>query len=124
MLSLGAPAEYGNVQGAVFNVVTRQGCNAFHGDANFYFQTQGLTGRNTTDEEDGGLPYNRDKYNDGTVQLGGPIIKDKLWFFGSYQYQRDCESQPGHPTGVPGASSNAEPRTSASSTARSTRTTG
>ena len=36
VLSLGAPAEYGNVQGAVFNVVTRQGSNEFHGDANFY----------------------------------------------------------------------------------------
>ena len=48
MLALGAPAEYGNVTGAVFNVVTRQGTNDFHGDANFYFQSQGLTGRNTT----------------------------------------------------------------------------
>ena len=49
VLSLGAPADYGNLGGAVFNVVTRQGSNTFHGDANFYFQTQGLTGRNTTD---------------------------------------------------------------------------
>src|SRR5579862_1971619 len=52
VLGLGAPAEYGNLQGAVFNVVTRQGTNAFHGDANFYFQTQGLTSRNTTDAQD------------------------------------------------------------------------
>ena len=43
VLSLGAPAEYGGLQGAVFNVVTRQGSNAFHGDANFYYQSQGLT---------------------------------------------------------------------------------
>ena len=34
VLSLGASAEYGNVQGAVFNVVTRQGCPDFHGDSN------------------------------------------------------------------------------------------
>ena len=40
VLSLGAPAEYGNLQGAVFNVVTRQGSNEFHGDANFYYQTR------------------------------------------------------------------------------------
>ena len=33
VLSLGAPADYGNLAGAVFNVVTRQGSNAFHGDA-------------------------------------------------------------------------------------------
>jgi outer membrane receptor protein involved in Fe transport len=95
ILSLGAPAEYGSLQGAVFNVVTRQGGNEFHGDANFYFQDQGLTSRNTSDEQDGGLPYNRDKFNDLTFQLGGPIVKDKLWFFASYQYQRDWRSQPG-----------------------------
>jgi outer membrane receptor protein involved in Fe transport len=95
VLTLGAPAEYGNLQGAVFNVVTRQGGNAYHGDANFYFQTQDLTSRNTTEEQDGGLPYNRDEFKDATVQLSGPVIKDKLWFFGSYQYQRDSDSQPG-----------------------------
>jgi hypothetical protein len=92
VLSLGAPAEYGNLQGAVFNVVTRQGSNAFHGDANFYYQSQGLTSRNTTDEQDGGVPFHRDKYHDATFQLSGPVVKDKLWFFGSYQYQRDFSS--------------------------------
>jgi outer membrane receptor protein involved in Fe transport len=97
ILSVGAPAEYGNLQGAVFNVVTRQGSNVWHGDANFYFQSDGLTDRNTTSEEDGDLPYTRDKYNDLTLLLSGPIVKDKLWFFGSYQYQRDYQS----PVGVP-----------------------
>ena len=58
---------------------------------------QSLTARNTTDEQDGGLPYHRDQYNDATCQLGGPILKDKLWFFGSYQYQRDWESPAGSP---------------------------
>lgn len=104
VLSLGAPAEYGNLQGAVFNVVTRQGGNQFHGDANFYLQTQGLTSRNTTDEQDDGLPYNRDKFNDLTLQLSGPIAKDKLWFFASYQYQRDYESQPGTSADFPARS--------------------
>jgi len=97
VLSLGAPAEYGNVQGAVFNVVTRQGSNTFHGDLNFYYQSDGLTGRNTDESEDEGVPYTRDKYNDATFHLSGPIVKDKLWFYGSYQYQRDYQS----PVGVP-----------------------
>ena len=43
----------------------------------------------------GGCPYHRDKYNDATVQLSGPIVKDKLWFFGSYQYQRTVFSARG-----------------------------
>jgi hypothetical protein len=95
VLQLGASAEYGNVQGAVFNIVTRQGGNDFHGDANFYYQGDALTGRNTTAVADRGFPYHRETWRDGTVQASGPFIKDKFWFFGSLQYQRDWDSQPG-----------------------------
>ena len=105
VLSLGAPADYGNLAGAVFNVVTRQGSNQFHGDLNFYYQNQSLTGRNTTDDQDGGLPYNRKQFRDSTVQLGGPLMKDKFWFFGSFQYQKDSDSQPGTDPDFPAASS-------------------
>lgn len=105
VLSLGAPADYGNLGGAVFNVVTRQGSNSFHGDANFYFMNQSLTGRNTTDEQDDKLPYNRDEFKDATVQLGGPVMKDKFWFFGSFQYQKDADSQPGTDPAFPARSS-------------------
>ncbi len=45
ILSLGAPAEYGNLTGAVYNIVTRQGTNDFHGDVGFYWQSDGLTSR-------------------------------------------------------------------------------
>lgn len=107
VLSLGANAEYGNVAGAVFNIVTRQGSNAFHGDSNFYYQNDSLTGRNTTDAQDAGEPYNRARFRDSTTQLGGPVMKDKLWFFGSWQYQADWESQPGTPSQFP-AKSNAK----------------
>jgi outer membrane receptor protein involved in Fe transport len=95
ILSLGAPAEYGSIQGAVFNIVTKQGSNAFHGDANFYFQSDGLTGRNTTEEQDSGFPYTRDTFRDFTGQIGGPIKQDKIWFFGSYQKQIDGSSPVG-----------------------------
>ncbi|HKB12009.1 MAG TPA: TonB-dependent receptor [Vicinamibacterales bacterium] len=95
VLQLGASAEYGNVQGAVFNIVTRMGGNVFHGDANFYFQNNALTGRNTTDASDRGLPYHRDTWRDATIQATGPFMLDKFWFFGSLEYQRDWDSQPG-----------------------------
>jgi hypothetical protein len=104
VLSLGASAEYGNVQGAVFNVVTRQGSNKFHGDGNFYYQNQSLTGRNTTDANDDGSPYHRARFRDTTWQLGGPVKKDKFWFFGSFQFQQDWESQPGTPAEFPARS--------------------
>jgi hypothetical protein len=95
VMQLGAPAEYGGIQGAVFNVVTRQGSNQFHGDGNFYWSHQNLTSRNTTDEQDSGLPFNHARFRDFTAQYGGPFLKDKLWFFASYQFQNDWYSQPG-----------------------------
>lgn len=95
VVQLGASAQYGNVQGAVFNIVTRTGSNVLHGDANFYFQDDALTGRNTTEEVDGGRPYYRDKYQDFTVQAAGAFIPNKFWFFGSYQNLTDYDAQPG-----------------------------
>ena len=107
VLSLGATAEYGNVAGAVFNIVTRQGSNEFHGDANFYFQNQDLTGRNT-DDDAGRRPALQPRPSSSTDHAARRADhKDKLWFFGSFQYQQDCESQPGTPTEFP-AKSNAE----------------
>ena len=105
VLQLGASAEYGNVQGAVFNVVTRQGGNQFKGDGNFYFMNDKLTGRNTTDAQDSKLPYHRAEFKDTTWQLGGPVKHDKLWFFGSFQYQKDADSQPGTQPQFPARSS-------------------
>jgi hypothetical protein len=110
VLSLGAPAEYGNLLGAVFNVVTRQGTNAFHGDLNFYYQANRLTAKNTTFAQDncadaaGNLrpcPFHRSEFTDVTAQIDGPIIKDKLWFFASYQRQRDAASFAGSPPEFP-----------------------
>jgi Carboxypeptidase regulatory-like domain len=95
VLQLGASAEYGNVQGAVFNIVTRQGSNTLHGDANIYFQHDKLTGRNTTEDFDQGRPYHLADHRDATVQVSGPFLKDKFWFFGSLQNHRIYDTQPG-----------------------------
>src|SRR5262245_13724793 len=78
VLQLGASAEYGNVQGAVFNIVTRQGGNQVHGDANVYFQNDALTGRNTTPSFDNNRPYHREQWKDATAQISGPFIRDKF----------------------------------------------
>lgn len=92
ILSVGAPAEYGGVQGAVFNVVTRQGSNRFRGSAGYYYQSQNLTGRNTPASADLGLPFNRVRYRDFSGQLGGPIARDRLWFFGAYRRLEDASA--------------------------------
>jgi outer membrane receptor protein involved in Fe transport len=95
VLSLGAPAEYGNLTGAVYNIVTRQGTNQYHGDLNFFTQSDDWTDSNTDDEEDGGFPFRRDEYTDYSLQVGGPIAKDRLWFFGSYQHTETGFSEAG-----------------------------
>ena len=39
--------------------------------------------------------YERARYRDFTTNLGGPVVRDRLWFFAGYQYLRDYDSQPG-----------------------------
>jgi outer membrane receptor protein involved in Fe transport len=98
ILDIGAPAEYGNYQGAVVNVVTKSGGNEFHGDANIFFQSDGLTGENAIID---GIPFHRDQYVDGTFQIGGPIVKDRIWVFGGWQSRREHFSEPGTPPEFP-----------------------
>ncbi|MGH9203186.1 MAG: carboxypeptidase regulatory-like domain-containing protein, partial [Vicinamibacterales bacterium] len=98
LIGVGAPADYGNMQGAVFNVVTKSGSNELRGLANWFTQYQGLTSNNTADEE---FPFHREEFNDATLQVGGPIARDRMWWFGSYQYRRDLFSEPGTPPDLP-----------------------
>jgi hypothetical protein len=95
VLQLGASAEYGGVQGAVYNVVTRQGSNQFHGDLNYFYQNQALTDRNTQEDFDNGWPFNRALWRNWSSQASGPFVRDKLWFFFSYEDWKYWDSQPG-----------------------------
>ena len=96
---VGASAEFGNLQGAVINVVTRQGSDQFLYDASYYGQAAALTSQPVDLPFPGpGQPtsaYERERYNDASTNLGGPVIRDRLWFFAGYQYLRDYDSQPG-----------------------------
>ncbi|MGD8326607.1 MAG: TonB-dependent receptor [Sphingomonadales bacterium] len=78
--------EYGSFVGCNINVVTKTGTNEFHGDAFAVFNNGDLTGSKIDGEEvrEGSF---RD-WNWGAT-LGGPIIKDKLWFFGAYEEVQD-----------------------------------
>ena len=97
--SVGASAEFGNVQGAVINVITRQGSERFLYDASYYGQTAGLTSQPVQLLIPGAgqraSGYERARYRDFTTTLGGPVVRDRLWFFTGYQYLRDYDSQPG-----------------------------
>jgi len=97
--SIGASVEFGNLQGAVFNVVTKQGGAQFAGEASSYGQTSNLTAQpvvlGVTNGTQPASGYERVRYRDLTGSLGGPVMPDRLWFFGAYQYLRDYDSQPG-----------------------------
>ena len=97
--STGASAEFGNVQGAVINVVTKQGSARLLYDASYYSQTAGLTSQPIRRPLGGPgtaqSGYERNRYRDLTTNLGGPVVRDRAWFFIGYQYLRDYDSQPG-----------------------------
>ena len=97
--SVGVSAEHGNVQGAVVNFITRSGSNGFLYDASYYAQTAGLTSQPVRREYDRVSQrqsgFEREKYRDFTTTLGGPVVRDRLWFFSGYQHLRDYDSQPG-----------------------------
>jgi len=76
----GIPAEYVGSPGLISNVVTKSGSNAFHGSANYFFQNSSLVAEN----ENGASQEFSTKDNGYTI--GGPIYRDKAWFFGSYRY--------------------------------------
>ena len=73
-------AEYGRNAGSVFNVLTRSGSNQFHGAVWDYLQNQAF---NATDYITQVNP--KDNQNQFGATVGGPILKDKLYFFAAYQ---------------------------------------
>jgi hypothetical protein len=75
----GVPAEYEGGQGLISRVVTKSGGNEFHGSLNYYMQSDSLVADNDNLEDASFSTF------DTAFTLGGPIIKDKLWFFTSYQ---------------------------------------
>jgi outer membrane receptor protein involved in Fe transport len=96
--SVGASAEFGNIQGGVFNVITKQGGDRFLYDASYYGQPAVLTSQPVLVSVPGGQErsgYERNEYRDFTTNLGGPVVRNRVWFFTGYQYLRDYDSQPG-----------------------------
>lgn len=82
----GHPAEYGNAGGAVVNVITKSGGNSYSGQLSFYFQNDSLQADNF---EGTGLTEGTTEilYDVETnFSIGGPILKDKLWFYISAGY--------------------------------------
>ena len=80
-------AEYGKSTGGIFNVITKSGGNEFHGDIFGYGTTKGLV-RGVKNFPFTGAAQNGFSEIDLGGDIGGPIKKDKLWFFGAFNPQR------------------------------------
>jgi hypothetical protein len=90
----GGSAEYSNYSGAVVNVVTKSGTNELQGTVSGYFRNDALTGDNSKgikDLEHGTLDYDREL----SLTAGGPLIREKLNFFGSLGYLTSSTAPPG-----------------------------
>src|SRR5262245_56733991 len=87
-------AEFGRNAGAVMNVVTKSGTNGFHGTGFWFHNDNALNSRNNLDEKIlPKAPWRVENQIGGTI--GGPIVKDRTFFFGSYQRWTDRRFQSG-----------------------------
>jgi hypothetical protein len=78
-------AVYGGGAGFV-NAVTRSGSNAFHGSA-FYYNRNSATGANDALDKAAGFPKPEDALQQFGAGVGGPIVRNRLWFFVDYEQQ-------------------------------------
>lgn len=79
--------EYGRNAGAVVNIVTKSGSNKVHGDFFEYFRNNAIDARNYFDPS----PFPKASFHNSQFggSLGGPIVKDKTFFFLDYEGQRE-----------------------------------
>ncbi len=75
----GFEAEYGRATGGVVDVITKSGGNEFHGTFDWRYRDQDFaTNGDFFDKND-----NKTKFSEPSATLGGPIVRDKVWFFGA-----------------------------------------
>ena len=79
VLTGGIPAEFVGTPGLLSNVITKSGTNAFKGSVNYFFQNDGLVADNKNSPAEGFSTF------DAAGTIGGPIVRNKAWFFGSYR---------------------------------------
>jgi len=107
VMGVGLPAEYGNFTGVIFNLVTKSGGNNFSG--HFEFDFQGYQADSKFWQANNNQAYLADfptltsassKLMDVNGHIGGPVIKDKLWFYVGGQYYQTNNRPSGFPADV------------------------
>ena len=92
-------AEYGHSTAGQFNIITKSGTNDYHGSAFYYVQNRNLNALDNLNKaalEAGDIDKKpRFDYNRLGGTFGGPITKDKLFFFGAFEYHTRGEAATG-----------------------------
>jgi hypothetical protein len=97
-------AEFGGASGGVFNAIVKSGTNSVHGSVYEYFQNRDLNAMDAQNVRAGQTSLPRFDSNRIGATVGGPIIKNKLFYFGNYEYNPIGQSaQPGQTVCAPTA---------------------
>jgi len=100
LITQNASAEFGNFQGGIVSATLKSGTNQFHGDVWEFFRNDKLNANNwghkivahpesgTPDNPNGYTPRDKVRWNMFGGTVGGPVVKNKLFFFFDYQGQR------------------------------------
>ena len=96
--------EFGGASGGVFNALVKSGTNTLHGSVFEYFQNRNLNANDSLYWTQGLKSYPRSDNNTLGATIGGPIIKNKFFYFGNFQYNPIGQaSTPGSPIFAPTA---------------------
>lgn len=90
-------AEHGGVKGAVIQIITKSGGNDFHGEAGIFLQETSFQSDNTAGTPFEGKFVGFDYEYQPSIALGGPIMKDKVWFFADFDMRRYQYFTEGYP---------------------------
>ncbi len=89
--------EFGNTAGVIFNTITGSGTNIFHGTADYIWRPEAASSCPiliNCDTATGGVPKPSLHVDDVIGNVGGPVIKDKLFFYAAYEHLRRSYPQP------------------------------
>ena len=104
----GLPAQFGNTGGSFVNIVTKSGGNDFHGQLQVYYTEKSLNEILFTDEQMRAMGIGKPSFAitdlDASAILGGPIIRDKVWFFSTFSLKRNEYPSVFIPTTIQGKS--------------------
>jgi hypothetical protein len=97
----GLKAEHRTSRGAVVNIVTKSGGNRFSGNVGAHISHKSLQSDNATGTPFEGQEVGIDHEYSGSGTLGGPILRDKAWFFGAFEYIDRSDFEEGFPFDKP-----------------------